>query len=276
MPLAHRNGSPGADRCGLSASTGPDPPGHMDHRGTGRRAWPARRAVFIPVATMPTPEGQPWPSTRRPSDRTSTCIRDASTAICGLTVAKHVKTDSLMRTAICSMRSTCPFTAFHSSINTTFTDLGEPNGEPRRADACERLRTRANGKSSVRAQFRTPANPCERRKPTPQVSGTNLTFMQLCRKVRVIRSVREVELTGAPRRQVACSAHNNFWQCPDRSSSTYGRTFQSFLLGPPGGGASLSGTWSSLASRWKWASIERGTGVVRVERIQAATSRCIW
>jgi hypothetical protein len=34
-------------------------------------------------------------------------------------------------------------------------------------------RTSANDNSSVRAQFRTPANPCEHRKTTPQVSGLN-------------------------------------------------------------------------------------------------------
>ena len=66
------------------------------------------------------------------------------------------------------------FSAFHSSKKSTLLDFGEPNGEPRRADGCERLRTRANGKSSVRAQFRTPANPCERPKPTPQASGSTL------------------------------------------------------------------------------------------------------
>jgi hypothetical protein len=72
------------------------------------------------------------------------------------------------------------FTAFHyfafrpsgtnsSMIRVTF---GEPNGEPRRAEACEPVRTPANGKSSVRAQFRTTANVCERPKPTPQASGS--------------------------------------------------------------------------------------------------------
>jgi hypothetical protein len=34
-------------------------------------------------------------------------------------------------------------------------------------------RSPATDKSSVRVQFRTPANPCERRKTTPLVSGRN-------------------------------------------------------------------------------------------------------
>jgi hypothetical protein len=35
----------------------------------------------------------------------------------------------------------CSFSAFHSSTKVTLHDFGEPNGEPRRADACEPVRT---------------------------------------------------------------------------------------------------------------------------------------
>jgi hypothetical protein len=50
---------------------------------------------------------------------------------------------------------------------------GEPNGEPRSANTCERVRIRADDKPCTVAQFRKPPNPHEHQKPSPQVLGSN-------------------------------------------------------------------------------------------------------
>jgi hypothetical protein len=102
------------------------------------------------------------------------------------------------------------FTAFHSSTKVTLRDFGEPNGEPRRANACEPVRTPANGKSSVRAQLRTPANPCEHGKATPQFSGLNLDLRFLgtgtTLRERVVQSTEWIGVLFNQLRRLEASA----------------------------------------------------------------------
>jgi hypothetical protein len=58
-------------------------------------------------------------------------------------------------------------------------DLGEPNGEPRRADACEPVRTPADGKSSVRAQISDACEPV--RTPNNDSAGFGFEAVQSAR-----------------------------------------------------------------------------------------------